>query len=98
MLIPINMAILPDGVYITELWWDGKGHPAMTNIGDNPTFENQYRRIETHVLDWDADLYGKEVSLRFPQAPPRRRNLRHCRRPRRPDEKDEAAARQFFQR
>ena len=46
MLIPINMAIPPDGVYITELWWDGKGHPAMTNIGDNPTFENQYRRID----------------------------------------------------
>ena len=37
----------------------------MTNIGDNPTFENQYRRIETHVLDWDKDLYGKNVSLRF---------------------------------
>ena len=65
MLIPINMAIPPDGVYVTELWWDGEGHPAMTNIGDNPTFENQYRRIETHVLDWDKDLYGKDVSLRF---------------------------------
>ena len=65
MLIPINMAIPPDGVYVTELWWDGEGHPAMTNIGDNPTFENQYRRIETHVLDWDKDLYGKNVSLRF---------------------------------
>lgn len=37
MLIPINMAIPPDGVYVTELWWDGEGHPAMTNIGDNPT-------------------------------------------------------------
>ena len=65
MLIPINMAIPPDGVYVTELWWDGEGPPAMTNIGDNPTFENQYRRIETHVLDWDKDLYGKNVSLRF---------------------------------
>ena len=65
MMIPVNMAIPPDGVYVTELWWDGEGHPAMTNIGDNPTFENQYRRIETHVLDWDKDLYGKHVSLRF---------------------------------
>lgn len=65
MMIPVNMAIPPDGVYVTELWWDGKGHPAMTNIGDNPTFENQYRRIETHVLDWDKDLYGKNVTLRF---------------------------------
>ena len=98
MLIPINMAIPPDGVYITELWWDGKGHPAMTNIGDNPTFENQYRRIETHVLDWDADLYGKEVSLRF------RKRLRGEETFATADDlvaqmkKDEAAARQFFQR
>ena len=98
MLIPINMAIPPDGVYITELWWDGKGHPAMTNIGDNPTFENQYRRIETHVLDWDADLYGKEVSLRF------RKRLRGEKTFATADDlvaqmkKDEAAARQFFQR
>ena len=98
MLTPINMAIPPDGVYITELWWDGKGHPAMTNIGDNPTFENQYRRIETHVLDWDADLYGKEVSLRF------RKRLRGEETFATADDlvaqmkKDEAAARQFFQR
>ncbi|WP_288285941.1 bifunctional riboflavin kinase/FAD synthetase [uncultured Megasphaera sp.] len=96
MLIPINMAIPPDGVYITELWWDGEGHPAMTNIGDNPTFENQYRRIETHVLDWDADLYGKEVSLRF------RKRLRGEETFASADDlvsqmrKDEAATRRFF--
>lgn len=65
MLIPTKMAIPADGVYITELEWDGKRHQAMTNIGDNPTFENQYRRIETHVLDWHDDLYGKQVALHF---------------------------------
>ena len=97
MLIPVNMAIPPDGVYITELCWDGKRHPAMTNIGDNPTFENQYRRIETHVFDWDADLYGKSVSLLF------RKRLRGEETFTSADElvaqmkKDEAAARQFFQ-
>lgn len=65
MLIPVKMALPPDGVYVTELCWDGAAHAAMTNIGANPTFEHQYRRIETHVLEWSDDLYGKEVELRF---------------------------------
>ena len=65
MLIPVKMAVPADGVYITELVWDGVRHPSMTNIGSNPTFANQYRRIETHVLDWQDDLYGKQVSLCF---------------------------------
>ena len=65
MLIPAKMAIPADGVYITELVWDHIGHPSMTNIGNNPTFSNQYRRIETHVLDCQENLYGKTVSLRF---------------------------------
>ncbi len=65
MLIPVKMAVPADGVYITELVWDGVSHPSMTNIGSNPTFANQYRRIETHVLNWQEDLYGKQVSLCF---------------------------------
>lgn len=65
MLIPTDMAIPPDGVFITEAVWDGKVHMAMTNIGDNPTFTNQYRRIETHILDWHGDIYGKIITLRF---------------------------------
>lgn len=65
MLIPASMAIPPDGVYATTLTWDGKSHAAMTNIGANPTFAHQYRRIETHVFDWHDDLYGKQVTLEF---------------------------------
>lgn len=65
MLIPTAMAIPPDGVYITEAEWNGERHMAMTNIGDNPTFTNQYRRIETHILDWHGDIYGTMLTLRF---------------------------------
>ncbi|MCH4178595.1 MAG: bifunctional riboflavin kinase/FAD synthetase [Megasphaera sp.] len=65
MLIPTDMALPPDGVYITELGWDGTFHQAMTNIGANPTFANQYRRIETHILSFQGNIYDKKVVLRF---------------------------------
>ncbi|ERT57126.1 bifunctional riboflavin kinase/FAD synthetase [Megasphaera vaginalis (ex Srinivasan et al. 2021)] len=65
MLLPPHMAMPPDGVYATRIRVDGTWHRAMTNIGDNPTFSNQYRRIETNVFDWQGCLYGKTVSLRF---------------------------------
>lgn len=65
MLIPASMAIPPDGVYATTLSWAGKSHAAMTNIGANPTFAHQYRRIETHVFHWHDDLYGTQVTLEF---------------------------------
>ena len=37
----------------------------MTNIGNNPTFSRQYRRVETHIINWSGNLYGKKLRLRF---------------------------------
>jgi riboflavin kinase/FMN adenylyltransferase len=58
-LIPKN------GVYITEVEVDNKKYPSVTNIGYNPSFGNTTRSIETFILDYSADLYGKEISLYF---------------------------------
>ncbi len=59
-LIPKN------GVYVTEVEMDGERYGAVTNIGHNPTFENgQERSIETFILDFEGDLYGRKVSLYF---------------------------------
>ena len=65
MLIPKQMAVPPDGVYITEVVWRGKAYPAMTNIGANPTFDHQYRRIETHLIQWHGDIYGETIEVQF---------------------------------
>ena len=65
MLIPVHMALPPDGVYATNVCIDGQWYPAMTNIGDNPTFTNQYRRIETNIIGWQGNLYDMVVRLRF---------------------------------
>lgn len=57
------------GVYAVEIMVDDepRWHPAMLNIGLRPTIgENDGRStIEAHIIDFDSDLYGKFVSVRF---------------------------------
>ena len=63
-----NELIPPNGVYATTLTVDGVVHAAMTNIGVNPTFgDSTAATIETHVLRFDGDLYGRQVQLGFVQ-------------------------------
>ena len=62
-----NELVPPDGVYATTLTVDGIVHASMTNIGVRPTFGESARTIETHVLKFDGDLYGKSVRLSFVQ-------------------------------
>src|SRR5687768_18609325 len=46
---------------------DGIVHPALTNIGVRPTFGETEPTIETHVLGYAGDLYGRRVRLSFVQ-------------------------------
>jgi riboflavin kinase / FMN adenylyltransferase len=63
-----NELIPPNGVYATTLTIDGIVHAALTNIGLNPTFgDSTTATIETYVLQYDGDLYGREVQLGFVQ-------------------------------
>ena len=63
-----NELIPPHGVYATTLEVDGIVHAAMTNIGVRPTFDDGTApSIETHVLGFDGDLYGRQVRLAFVQ-------------------------------
>ncbi len=63
-----NELIPPHGVYATTIEVDGIVHAAMTNIGVRPTFaDGTAATIETHVLGFDGDLYGRQVRLAFVQ-------------------------------
>jgi riboflavin kinase/FMN adenylyltransferase len=63
-----NEVIPPRGVYATTLTVEGIAYPSMTNIGSRPTFESTEEHvIETHVLDFDRDLYGARLRLGFVQ-------------------------------
>ncbi len=64
-----NELIPRKGVYITLLNLDGRRCRAVTNVGVRPTVtagsSTPPLTIETHVLDFDQDLYGREVTLEF---------------------------------
>jgi riboflavin kinase/FMN adenylyltransferase len=60
--------ILPrPGVYACRAHLGGRNWPAVTNIGYRPTFENRpvLPRVETHLLEFGQDLYGREMELSF---------------------------------
>jgi riboflavin kinase / FMN adenylyltransferase len=64
--IETEFEIIPkNGVYISEVEVDDKKFRSVTNIGYNPTFNNQDRSIETFILDFSDNLYGKGVALHF---------------------------------
>ena len=63
-----NELIPPNGVSATTLTIDGVVHAGLTNIGVNPTFgDSTTVTIETNLLRYDGDLYGREVRLGFVQ-------------------------------
>jgi riboflavin kinase/FMN adenylyltransferase len=67
-LCTANELIPPHGVYATTAQVAGIVHPSVTNIGVRPTIgDNLTQTIETHVFDFDGDLYGAKVQLGFVQ-------------------------------
>lgn len=53
------------GVYVTETVAVACRHPSITNVGYRPTFGGGSLVVESHLLDFDGDLYGERVELRF---------------------------------
>jgi riboflavin kinase/FMN adenylyltransferase len=62
-----NELIPPHGVYATTMTIDGIVHAGVTNIGVRPTFNETETTIETHLLRYSGDLYGRRVRLSFVQ-------------------------------
>ena len=44
---------------------DGKSYPAVTNVGTRPTVNGHSITVEPWILDYQGDLYGKEIRLEF---------------------------------
>ena len=65
VLIPDGIVIPRRGVYAGKCRVDGVAHLAVTNIGSRPTVDGHQVRAESWLLDFDGDLYGKEVTLEF---------------------------------
>ncbi|MXW22836.1 MAG: bifunctional riboflavin kinase/FAD synthetase [Candidatus Dadabacteria bacterium] len=58
--------ILPKpGVYATYVKLSDGSHESITNIGVRPTFEESKLTVETHIFDFNEDLYGKKFRVNF---------------------------------
>ncbi|MCH8962453.1 MAG: bifunctional riboflavin kinase/FAD synthetase, partial [Bacteroidetes bacterium] len=58
--------ILPgDGIYATWAIIDGARYPSATSIGTRPTFNLTERLVEVHLIDFNQDIYGKQVCVEF---------------------------------
>lgn len=61
------LKVLPsDGVYAVWIESSGKVYRGITNIGKRPTVGiNNERTIETHILNFDEDIYGLSIKIEF---------------------------------
>lgn len=63
-----DMVVPANGVYITKTKLDDKWINSITNVGIAPTVrDGSLFSIETHLLDYDEDLYGKPIQVCFIQ-------------------------------
>jgi riboflavin kinase/FMN adenylyltransferase len=53
------------GVYAVTVSHDDHDHIGMMNIGYRPTFGDGGLSLEVHILDFDEDLYGKNIRIAF---------------------------------
>lgn len=53
------------GVYATRARIDGKEFGAVSNFGRRPTVGSDAPLLETHLFDFDGDLYGKTLEVAF---------------------------------
>jgi len=60
-----HCAVPEGGVYAVYVLHEDIRHPAVANIGFRPTFGEDERGVEVHVLDFDGDLYNQQIRLQF---------------------------------
>lgn len=53
------------GVYAVDVEVLGRNYKGMTNIGTRPTVGGQTVTVETHILDFDEDIYGLPLTISF---------------------------------
>jgi riboflavin kinase/FMN adenylyltransferase len=65
-IIKESYKLIPhQGVYLSKARIQGQEFFGVTNIGTNPTVGGVEQRIETHLLNFSADLYGQNIQLQL---------------------------------
>jgi riboflavin kinase/FMN adenylyltransferase len=58
-VIPAN------GVYASWVHFQGQRYMAATNVGVRPTFDGEGITVEPHIMDFDREIYGEELTVTF---------------------------------
>ncbi len=61
----LNPIVPHVGVYVVRVLWQQRSYAGIANVGYNPTFGNEALSVETHILDFAADLYGETIGVEF---------------------------------
>jgi riboflavin kinase/FMN adenylyltransferase len=66
-LVPDQALIQPGhGIYAARATFDGQERCAAVNVGVRPTFKTDLVvLVEAYLLDWDEDLYGRQLTIEF---------------------------------
>lgn len=68
LVVPPHIIVPAHGVYATRVVTSDGTYPAVTNVGVRPTLEDgRGVTVEPWILDFDEDLYGKRIEIRFYQ-------------------------------
>lgn len=62
---PEGLVTLRHGVYACRVHLEDGFYMAVTNVGCRPTVNGHHVTIEPWILDYDGDLYGKDIRLSF---------------------------------
>ena len=54
-----------NGIYAVTVDCLGKRYQGVANIGYSPTFDDNELTVEVHILDFNADLYGQSINVKF---------------------------------
>ncbi len=53
------------GVYAGRSWVEGVSHAAAIHLGPNPTFDEGQLKVEVHLIDYEATIYGMPLEVEF---------------------------------
>ncbi len=56
---------LAHGIYAVRVHFDGEHHDGAAYLGTRPTFDDGAPVLEVFLLDFDGDLYGREIEVEF---------------------------------
>lgn len=65
IMIDETMVTPPNGVYVTYCTYNGVRYPSVTNVGVKPTIGTYHKNVETHIFNFDKELYGKNIRVEF---------------------------------